>query len=420
MSTKSKGKQANISSPSDRKTDQQFPPDKGGKGGYIPYNKNLTEYVRRNKFNADCCEAQSRRSTIMNTKSKGKQGDMSSSSKRKTDQQFHPDKGGKDCFEAQSPPSTIMSTKSKGKQGNMSSSSKRKTDQQFHPDKGSTDCFEAQSRRSTIMNTKSKGKQANISSLSEGKADRQFHPDKGGKGGYIPYNKTLTEYVRRNKFNADCFEAQSRRSTIMNTKSKGKQANISSLSEGKADQQFHPDKGSTDCFEAQSPPSSIMNTESKGKQGDMSSSPKRKTDRQFPPDKGGKGGYIPYNKTLTEKARKNRKNLTPAEQKLWYEVLQSKRLDNLKFTRQKPLDEYIVDFYCAKLMLAIEIDGDTHAGQKQYDEDRTKNLNKFGVEVIRYTNAEVLNNLEGVYQDLHKRISARKPPKSPLSGGLDD
>ena len=65
-------------------------------------------------------------------------------------------------------------------------------------------------------------------------------------------------------------------------------------------------------------------------------------------------------------------------------------------------------------MLAIEIDGDTHAGQKQYDKDRTKNLSKFGVEVIRYTNAEVLNNLEGVYQDLHKRVSARKPPKSCL------
>ena len=157
-----------------------------------------------------------------------------------------------------------------------------------------------------------------------------------------------------------------------------------------------------------------MSTESKGKQGDISSLSERKADRQFPPDKGGKGGYIPYNKTLTEKARKNRKNPTPAEQKLWHEVLQSKRLDNLKFTRQKPLDEYIVDFYCAKLMLAIKIDGDTHAGQKQYDEDRTKNLNKYGVEVIRYTNAEVLNNLEGVYQDLHKRISARKPPKSPL------
>ena len=217
----------------------------------------------------------------------------------------------------------------------------------------------------------------------------------------------------------------------MSTESKGKQRDISSLSERKIDRQFPPDKGSKDCFESQSRWSSIMSTESKGKQRDISSLSERKIDRQspsdkggkdrqFPPDKGGKGGYIPYNKTLTEKARKNRKNPTPAEQKLWHEVLQSKRLDNLKFTRQKPLDEYIVDFYCAKLMLAIEIDGDTHAGQKQYDEDRTKNLNKFGVEVIRYTNAEVLNNLEGVYQDLHKRISARKPPKSPLSGGLDN
>ncbi len=72
-----------------------------------------------------------------------------------------------------------------------------------------------------------------------------------------------------------------------------------------------------------------MSTESKGKQGDISSLSEGKTDGQSPSDKGGKGGYIPYNKTLTEKAQKNRKNPTPAEQKL------------LKFTRQKPLDEYI-------------------------------------------------------------------------------
>ena len=69
-------------------------------------------------------------------------------------------------------------------------------------------------------------------------------------------------------------------------------------------------------------------------------------------------------------------------------------------------------------MLAIEIDGDTHAGQKQYDKDRTKNLNKFGVKVIRYTNAEVLNNLGGVYRDLHKRVSARKPLNPPYQGDL--
>ena len=123
--------------------------------------------------------------------------------------------------------------------------------------------------------------------------------------------------------------------------------------------------------------------------------------------------YIPYNKTLTQKARENRKNPTPAEKKLWYEVLANKRLNNLKFTRQKPLDKYIVDFYCAELMLAIEIDGDTHAHQEQYDKRRTENLNKYGVEVIRYTNAEVLNNLEGVYQDLCKCTSERKRKKTP-------
>ena len=122
--------------------------------------------------------------------------------------------------------------------------------------------------------------------------------------------------------------------------------------------------------------------------------------------------YIPYNRTLTQKARENRKNPTPTERKLWYEVLGNKRLDNLKFTRQKPLNEYIVDFYSAELTLAIEIDGDTHADQEQYDKRRTENLNKYGVEVIRYTNAEVLNNLEGVYQDLRERVSAIKSAKS--------
>ena len=141
----------------------------------------------------------------------------------------------------------------------------------------------------------------------------------------------------------------------------------------------------------------------------MNAESKSKADRT---DNEHKGRYVPYNHTLTQKARQNRKNPTPAEQKLWYKILQSKRLSNLKFTRQKPLDEYIVDFYCAELKLAIEIDGDTHARQKQYDKDRTKALNKHGVEVIRYTNADVLNNLEGVYQDLQKRISARIAPKS--------
>ncbi len=139
---------------------------------------------------------------------------------------------------------------------------------------------------------------------------------------------------------------------------------------------------------------------------------------QYPPDKGGKGGYLPYNPELTEKARENRKNPTPAEKKLWFDLLQNKRFRGLKFSRQKPLDNYIVDFYCAELMLAIEVDGDTHAEQEQYDQTRTNQLNNLGVQIIRYSNTDVLNNLEGVYEELLKCVSARKPPKSPLSGGL--
>lgn len=129
-----------------------------------------------------------------------------------------------------------------------------------------------------------------------------------------------------------------------------------------------------------------------------------------PPDKGGQGGFIPYDKALTDKARENRKNPTPAEKRLWFEVLQNKRLGKFKFIRQKPIDHYIVDFYCSELMLAIEIDGDTHAEQQQYDATRTQRLNMLGIEVFRYPNVEILNNLEGVYEDLLKRVAERTPP----------
>ena len=137
-----------------------------------------------------------------------------------------------------------------------------------------------------------------------------------------------------------------------------------------------------------------------------------------PPDKGGKGGYIPYDNSLTPKARENRKNPTPAEGKLWREVLQHKHFESLKFTRQKPVDRFIVDFYCAAFMVAIEIDGDSHAEQQEYDRHRSARLNALGIEVIRYTNEEILNNLAGVFDDLQKRLAEREPPKSPLSGGL--
>jgi len=114
--------------------------------------------------------------------------------------------------------------------------------------------------------------------------------------------------------------------------------------------------------------------------------------------------YIPYDKNLTEKARTNRKNSTPAEKRMWYDLLGNKSFQGLKFTRQKPLDRYIVDFYCSELMLVIEIDGDTHSEQEEYDIERTKRLESFGITVLRYTNLDVMDNFESVYEDLVERV----------------
>ncbi|MFA6096951.1 MAG: endonuclease domain-containing protein [Candidatus Paceibacterota bacterium] len=117
--------------------------------------------------------------------------------------------------------------------------------------------------------------------------------------------------------------------------------------------------------------------------------------------------HISYDKKLTEKARQNRKNPTFAEKKLWYKVLCNKQFEKYKFLRQKPLLNYIVDFYCAKLLLAIEIDGDSHAEQEDYDKTRTQKLSEYGIAVIRFTNKEIIENIDGVYMDLKNKVYKR-------------
>jgi very-short-patch-repair endonuclease len=126
------------------------------------------------------------------------------------------------------------------------------------------------------------------------------------------------------------------------------------------------------------------------------------------PDKGRLGGvkgFIPYDKRLTALARENRKNPTLPEIKIWNEVLRMRHFADYKFLRQKPIADFIVDFYCADLRLAIEIDGDSHTESSEYDAGRTEVLNGLGIVVARYTNDAVMNNLEGVYDDLMNRIA---------------
>jgi very-short-patch-repair endonuclease len=115
-------------------------------------------------------------------------------------------------------------------------------------------------------------------------------------------------------------------------------------------------------------------------------------------------GFLPYDCNLTALARSNRKAPTPAEQKIWYEVLSRRQFSSCKFLRQKPIDRFIVDFYCSTLRLVIEIDGDSHAGNPMYDIERTQTLQRYGLTVIRYSNQDVMHNISGVYDDLVKRI----------------
>ena len=116
-------------------------------------------------------------------------------------------------------------------------------------------------------------------------------------------------------------------------------------------------------------------------------------------------GFIPYNKNLTALARENRKNPTAPESRMWNEVLRMRHFSDYKILRQKPIADFIVDFYCAELRLAIEIDGDSHAESVEYDAARTGALNAHGISVVRYTNDEVMKNLAGVYDDLVRRVA---------------
>lgn len=116
--------------------------------------------------------------------------------------------------------------------------------------------------------------------------------------------------------------------------------------------------------------------------------------------------HLPYNPHLKEKARQLRGNMTPAEKKLWFEYLRSFSYPVL---RQKPIDNYIVDFYCPKLKLVVEIDGDTHylAEGKGYDDHRTAILESYGLKIIRFTNIDVMDGFDSVCEAIGNKIPLR-------------
>ncbi len=122
--------------------------------------------------------------------------------------------------------------------------------------------------------------------------------------------------------------------------------------------------------------------------------------------------------TLKARARAMRTNASPAERTLW-SILRAHRFAGIKFSRQIVIGPYIVDFAARLRKLAIEIDGDTHSGQTGYDAARTAFLERQGYRVIRFTNAEVQGNPDGIAWAIAAALAtAPLPTLSPEGRGL--
>jgi len=111
---------------------------------------------------------------------------------------------------------------------------------------------------------------------------------------------------------------------------------------------------------------------------------------------------------IQQRARELRRQMTPAERLLWRHLCR-KQLGGLRFRRQHPTDRFIVDFYCAEHRLVVEIDGDVHAAQTEYDEARTEWLEARGYRVIRFTNQEVRHQLPAVLEAIYTACSGPIP-----------
>ena len=121
---------------------------------------------------------------------------------------------------------------------------------------------------------------------------------------------------------------------------------------------------------------------------------------------------IPYNPKLKEYARKLRNNSTYTEIQLW-NYLKKKQLRGYDFDRQKPIDNYIVDFYCKDLMLAIEVDGESHYGNTNKDKRKDKRLNELGVTVLRFDDLDIVYKLDKVLAQIEKWIDENKKQTHP-------
>ena len=131
-------------------------------------------------------------------------------------------------------------------------------------------------------------------------------------------------------------------------------------------------------------------------------------DGRLPPVlKGGRGGFIvlPDNKNLKNLARNLRKNMTDAERRLWSKI-RRKQLKEFQFYRQKNIGDFIVDFYCPAAKLIVEIDGGQHYSEENILKDKARDrfMSDLGFKVLRFSNSDVFNNIEGVVTRIYNHL----------------
>ena len=113
----------------------------------------------------------------------------------------------------------------------------------------------------------------------------------------------------------------------------------------------------------------------------------------------------PLNDLLRNRAREMRRKMTPAELKLWSRI-RGDQLGGLRFRRQHPVGPFITDFFCPEKRLVGEVDGDTHfePGAEQEDRKRTAYLAELGLHELRFTNVDVLTNVDGVVAEIMRFV----------------
>lgn len=121
---------------------------------------------------------------------------------------------------------------------------------------------------------------------------------------------------------------------------------------------------------------------------------------------------LPYRNDLKARARQLRNEMTDAERRLWWR-LRGKQVLGVQFYRQKPIGDFIVDFYAPEANLVVEVDGGQHfeEGAERYDAERSAYLGEQGLRVLRFSNVEVLSTIDAVVDEIGFAVQERR--KSP-------